>query len=71
MSRSTEPVFDITIKENPARRLQAILQMAGYQSPAEFIVKTLDIFEQALNSGGKVVVEDDRAGKRYVFHLVD
>ena len=70
MSTSTEPVFDLTIKENPAKRLQAIMQAAGYQSPAEFIVKALDVFERGMASGGIVVVEDSRARKRYVFHLV-
>ena len=69
MSTSTEPVFDLTIKENPARRLQAIMDGAGYENPAEFIVKALDVFERAMASGGRVVVEDEREGKRFVFHL--
>ena len=70
MSTSTKPVFDLTIKENPARRLQAIMEGAGYKNPAEFIVKALDVFERAIASGGRVVVEDERDMKRYVFRIL-
>lgn len=70
MSTSTEPVFELTIKENPARRLQAIMDKGSYTTPVEFVVKALDVFERAFASGGKLVVEDTQSKKKYVFHLL-
>lgn len=70
MAQPGELAFDLTIKQNPARRLQAIMEAAGYDNPAEFIVKALDVFECAIESGGQVVVEDNRKGKKYIFKLV-
>lgn len=66
-----EPQFDITISEDPARRLQDVIDKAGYKSPADFIVKALDVFEYSLNSNGEIVVEDPKVNKRYVFDITN
>ena len=67
---TTALVYEIDIKENPARRLHSVMEAAGYQNPAEFIIKALDVFEKAISCGGKVVVEDEREGRKYIFKIV-
>lgn len=63
--------FDLKIKENPALRLQAIMDDAGYEDPVEFMVKAMDVFERAVACDGKVVVEDSRGKKKYVYKVVN
>jgi len=45
------------------------MDKAHYAEVAEFIIKAIDIFTYAVNTQGKVVVEDDQTGKRYVFKV--
>ena len=66
---AADSVFDLTVKENPARRLRNLIDSAGYDGPAEFIIKVLDVFESAMGANGKVVVKNERDDKRYVFDV--
>jgi hypothetical protein len=65
----SEPQFDISIIENPAKRLQNVIDKAGYTGVDEFIVKGLDVFEASLAANGKAVVEDEKANLRYIFNI--
>ena len=63
------PVYKITINEGPAVRLASIMEKAQYKEVSEFIIKAIDVFEYAVEAGGKIVVENERLGKRYVFKV--
>lgn len=65
------PYYDIVVKERPAQRLHDLMIHAKYKEPAEFFIKAMDVFERALSAGGKVIVENEKEGKRYIFTIVN
>ena len=64
----SEPEFEIRITENPARRLQKLIEKAGWRGPQDFIIQALNIWEYALKVGdGKIIVEHQGFWKRLLF----
>lgn len=60
-----EPEFEVRIIENPARRLQSLIEKAGWKGPEDFVIRALDVWGLALKVGdGKIMVEDQSFWKR-------